>query len=127
MRDLHSNIGVVAAVAPAVLNASNTSAAIDLAGFEGATVVINTGAVAGSGNMTPKLQHSDTTTSGDFVDVPAGMLIGEFPAVMEASSVYKVGYNGDKRYVRTVLTLNSGTSVAAGAVVVKSHPRRASI
>jgi hypothetical protein len=124
-RDLKNNIKPVAAVAPAVLTATNTSAAIDLLGFESAAVSILTGAIAGDGNFTPKLQHSDTTTSGDFVDVPAADLIGEFPSVLEAASSCCVGYKGGKRYVRTVLTLNSGTSIAAGASVILGHPRSA--
>lgn len=33
----------------------------------------------------------------------------------------KVGYIGNKRYLRTVLTKNGGTSIAAGAVVIKGH------
>ncbi|MFG1417022.1 hypothetical protein V5F38_04290 [Xanthobacter sp. V0B-10] len=121
MRDLASNIAAVQAVAPAVLTATTTSAAIDLADFDAAAVIINTGAIVGAGNFTPKLQESDTTTSGDFSDVAAGDLNGAFPAALAAASTYKVGYRGAKRYVRLVLTLISGTSIAAGAVIVKAH------
>lgn len=122
MRDLASNISAVAAVAPAVLTATNTSSAIDLKGFNSAAVIINTGAIGSSGNFTPKLQESDTTTSEDFTDVAAADLVGTFPTALAAASVYRVGYIGRKRYVRTVLTLNSGTSIAAGVVIVKGHP-----
>jgi hypothetical protein len=121
MRDLASNISVVSAVVPATLTATNTSAAIDLQGFDAATLLINTGAIGGSGNFTPKLQHSDTTTSEDFADVPAAGLIGTFPAALAGSTVYKVGYIGNKRYIRTVLTLNSGTNIAASAQIVRSN------
>lgn len=121
MRDIASNIGVVSAVVPQVLTASNTSAAIDLQGFDAAAVLINTGAIAGSGNFTPKLQESDTTTAGDFTDVVSADLIGAFPAVLAASTAYKVGYVGRKRYVRTILTLNSGTSIAASVQIVKGN------
>lgn len=121
MRDLASNLGAVQAVAPAVLTATNTSAAIDLLGFDSAVVIINTGAIVASGNFTAKLQESDTTTGGDFTDVAAGDLVGALPAVLLASSVVKQGYIGSKRYLRTVITLNSGTSIAAGAVVVKGN------
>jgi hypothetical protein len=125
MRDLANNIGAVQAVAPAVLTATNTSAAIDLLGFESAAVVINTGAIVAAGNFTPKLQESDDGTT--FSDVAAAHLIGEFPAALAADSVVKVGYIGTKRYVRTVLTYNSGTSLAAGAVVVKGNPHTAPV
>lgn len=122
MRDIAPNIGPVQAVAPAVLTATNTSAAIDLLGFNSAAVVISTGAIVGAGDFTAKLQESDTTTGGDFADVPADRLVGTLPASLEAGSVVKQGYIGTKRYVRTVLTSNSGTSIAASVVIVKGHP-----
>lgn len=118
-KDLHSNTGVVPVVAPQVLSATNTSAAIDLKGFDAAMLVVNTGAIVSAGDFTAKLQESDTTTSGDFTDVAAADLAGTFPASLAASSVVKVGYIGKKRYVRTVITKNGGTSIAAGAVIVK--------
>jgi len=124
-RDLKNNILPVAAVAPAVLTATNTSAAIDTLGFESVTASILTGAIAGDGSFTPKLQHSDTTESGDFADVSAADLIGAFPEALAAASAYRVGYQGAKRYVRTVLTLNSGTSIAAAASIILGHPRNA--
>lgn len=120
MRDIANNLGIVQAVAPSVLTATNTSAAIDLIGFDSAVVVVNTGAIAGSGNFAAKLQESDESGSG-FADVPAEYLVGTLPAVLAATSVVKQGYVGNKRYLRTVITLNSGTSIAAGAVVVKGH------
>ena len=121
MRDLVNNLGVVPVIAPAVLSATNTSDPIDLLGFDSAMVVINTGAIVSAGDFTAKLQESDTTTSGDFADVAAGGLIGTFPASLAAASVVKIGYRGFKRYVRLVTTKNGGTSIAAGAVVVKGR------
>lgn len=121
MRDLSHNLGVVQALVPQVLAATDTSAAIDLNGFNSAMLVINTGAIASSGNFTAKLQESDTTTSGDFTDVAAADLIGTLPAVLLASSVAKQSYIGNKRYLRLVTTKNSGTSIAAGAVIIKGH------
>jgi hypothetical protein len=127
MKDLVSKIGLVQALAPAVLAATATAVAIDLQGFNAAMVVINTGAVVGSGDYTTKMQESDTTTSGDFTDVAARDLNGNFPASLEADSIYKVGYNGTKRYIRTVTTKNSGTSIAAGIVVAMGHPSNAPV
>lgn len=121
LRDIVHNIGVVQAIAPAVQTATVTSAALDLLGFGSAAFVVNTGAIAGSGNFTAKVQESDTTTAGDFTDVAADHLHGSLPAVLSANSVAKVGYRGFKRYLRLVLTLNSGTSIAAGAVLVKGN------
>ncbi len=121
MRDLSHNLGIVQAVKPQVLAATDTSAALDLLGFGSAAVVINTGAIVSAGDFTAKLQHSDTTTSGDFTDVATADLIGTLPASLAADSVYKQGYIGNKRYLRTVITKNGGTSIAAGAVLVKGN------
>jgi len=54
--------------------------------------------------------------------VVAGDLLGSLPAGLAASSVYKQGYKGTKRYIRAVITKQSGTSIAAGAVVLRGHP-----
>lgn len=127
MKDLHSNISCIAALGAVVVAATATSAAIDLQGFESAEVVVNTGAIAGAGDFTTKLQESDTTTSGDFTDVAAANLLGEFPASLAADSVYRVGYTGAKRYIRTVTTKNGGTSIAAAITVVRGHPHIAPV
>lgn len=121
MKDTYSDMAVVQALAPAVISATNTGSALDLQGFNAATVVVNTGAIAGSGDYTTKLQESDTTTSGDFTDVASADLIGSFPASLAADSTYKVGYRGTKRYLRQVTTKNSGTSIAAGIVLIKGY------
>ncbi|MFG1340553.1 hypothetical protein [Xanthobacter autotrophicus] len=120
MRDLKNNIGAVQAIAPAVLAATTTGAALDLLGFASATLVVNTGAIVAAGDFTAKLQESDTTISGDFTDVAAANLHGTFPASLAADSVVRVGYAGTKRYVRAVITKNGGTSLAASAVLVKA-------
>lgn len=121
MRDLANSIGAEQVVAPAVLSATNTSGAVDTLGFGSIALVIHSGAIVSSGDFTAKLQASDTTTSGDFADVAAADLVGEFPASLSADSVVKVGYIGDKRYLRTVITKNGGTSIAAGVVAIKGR------
>jgi hypothetical protein len=121
MRDTVHNIGVVQALAPGAIIATATGAALDLRGFESAAIIVNTGAIVGAGDFTAKLQESDTTTDADFTDVAASGLQGAFPASLAAASVVKVGYAGFKRYVRLVVTQNSGTSIAVGAVLVKGH------
>lgn len=123
MKDNFHNIKTVAAIAPAVKTDAENGAAIDLRGFNSATIVVQTGAIAGAGDFGFKLQHSNTTDNGDFIDVPAIDLLGIAPAAeMAASSVYRIGYVGSRRYVRVVTIDNGGTSVAIGAVAVLSHP-----
>lgn len=123
MRDIASNIGVVLALSPAVQAATIKGNIIDAQGFESVAFVLTTGAIVAAGNFTAKIQASDTTTDGDFVDVPADLLVGVQPAALVADSAVKQSYIGHKRYVRLVATKNSGTSIAAGAVAILGNAR----
>ncbi len=127
MRTLHSNIGAVAMIAPVVHTGNNTAGAVDLLGFESACLVVNTGAIDGAGAFSIKLQESDETAGGTFADVATEHLQGDVPSPLEADSVYRLGYIGNKRYLRSVLTRASGTSIALGAVLVKGHPAEAPV
>lgn len=118
MRDLASNIGIAATLVPAVQTATLKGSAVDIYGYESAALVVNTGAIASDGLYVMSIQESDTTTDGDFTEVADADLVGSLPDALGASSVYKVGYIGHKRYLRAVITKTSGTSIAAGAVVV---------
>lgn len=118
MRDIANNIAGRESVRPAVHSASVSGEIVDLRGFDSAAAVINTGAIGGSGNFTPKLVHGNESDLGDGEDVGADDLIGSFASALAANSVYVVGYRVRKRYVRVVLTKNSGTSIAAGAVLM---------
>jgi hypothetical protein len=127
MRSLQPNIDAVQLVAPAVHSGNNTATAVDLQGFESACLVVNTGAIVGAGAFGIKLQESDETAGGTFTDVAAAHLTGTVPATLEANSVYRLGYIGHRRYVRSVLTKTGGTSIALGAVLVKGHPHEAPV
>lgn len=118
MKDIFSGLCVVASLAPAVVAATTKGTHADLRGYRSALLVINTGAIAGDGLYDVKLEESDTTVDGDFTGVQAKDLLGALPDALSASSVYKQGYVGTKRYIRAVITKQSGTSIAAGAVIV---------
>jgi hypothetical protein len=127
MFDNFHDTAVVASLAPAVQAATLKGSTVDLAGYGSAPMVVNTGAVAGSGDYGIAIQHSDTTTDGDFANVTAADLLGAIPATLEDSKVYRQGYIGKKRYVRAVITKASGTSIAAGAVFVLGSPHIAPV
>lgn len=82
----------------------------DLQDYEGdIQIILDSGAAAASGTMTGKIQHSNTTTSGDFVDVTGG----GFTAVAQAASKQVITLNADnlRRYIRFVGTIAaSGTT-----------------
>lgn len=122
MSDLKNNIAAVLALSPAVHSATKADASIiDLQGAGSATVIVNTGAIAGSGDYTVSLRHGDAADLTGDAAASGDDLLGAFPATLAADSSYAVGYRGGKRYVRVVITKNSGTSIAAGAVIVKGH------
>ena len=83
----------------------------DLVAFDGdIQIILDAGAAASSGTMTGKIQHSDTTTDGDFSDVSGG----GFTAVAQAVSKQVLTLNRDalKRYIRFVGTIAaSGTTI----------------
>ena len=122
MSELKNNIAAVLALSPAVHSATKADASIiDLQGAGSATVIVNTGAIAGSGDYTISLRHGDASDLTGDAAASGDDLLGAFPATLAADSSYAVGYRGGKRYVRVVITKNSGTSIAAGAVIVKGH------
>lgn len=127
MRDLYSNIGTRLAIAPAVISAAGEGPAIDTLGFGRIAFGVTTGAIVGSGDFGVKLQHSDTSVGGDFTDVPAGFTDSNTPATLVASSAYKLGYRGTKRYVRLAYTKAGGTSIALAAAAVLGDPASAPV
>ena len=127
MKDGISGLSLVASLVPAVVTATTKGSHADLQGFNAATLIINTGAIAGDGLFVITMQESDTTTDGDFADVDEANLLGSLPAALEANTAYKQGYKGTKRYIRAVIAKTSGTSIAAGAVFALGHPHDAPV
>jgi hypothetical protein len=121
-RDLASHIAVRESIRAAVHNSTVTGQTVDTRGFASAAAVVTVGAVAGSGNITVKLQ--DSANGSDWADVVAADLIGSFPAALVQNTSFRVGYIGAQRYLRAVGTLNSGTSVAFAAPIVLGDPEQ---
>ncbi|MBA3446768.1 MAG: hypothetical protein H0T56_04010 [Pseudaminobacter sp.] len=123
MRDIVNNLGVVPALSPAVQAATATGLAVDLKDYNSLMFVVNTGAIAGAGDFTAKVQESDVSGSG-YTDAAAADVIGSsLVSPLTADGTFKIGYVGNKRYARLVVTKNSGTSIAAGAVAIKGNAR----
>lgn len=127
MKDTYHDHKVVASLVPAVQSATLKGSTVDTQGFGSALLVVNTGAIVSDGLYDIKIQHSATPDDGDFDDVTAADLLGSLPAALEASKTYRQGYRGSLRYLRAVITKQSGTSVAAGAVFVLGHPALAPV
>ena len=130
MRDMASDVSIASTILPIVVNndTEGTGTAVDLQGFESATLIVHVGAsgdtLSGTVLHTINLQHSDTTTSGDFTTVAAADCIGTNGVVIddpaEDDVILKIGYSGTKRYVRafvdTTGTHSNGTPISACVV-----------
>jgi hypothetical protein len=116
MRDIVYKIAAKQAITPAVQAAAADGASIDTLGFNSLAFVITTGAIVGSGDFGVKLQDSDDNAT--FTDVDDDQVKGEVPATLAASTTYKLGYIGFKRYARASLTKTGGTSIALAALAV---------
>lgn len=121
-REMRSLVKCVEAIRPAVFAGNATGQAVDTQGFDSVLFVVSVGAIVGAGNMTAKLQHDDVVGFGTVADVAAEDLVGAFVSPLVTNTVQYVGYRGSKRFVRVFGTLNSGTSVAVGAVAILGHP-----
>lgn len=86
---------------------------LNLSGFGSSAILINFGALTGTGSILAKLQESNTTADVDFTDVNTVDLIGAFVSVTSDTDNISqiVGYKGTKRYIRAVIT-KDGTVTA---------------
>lgn len=125
-KDLYSNFAAVQALASASTSAAGDGLTIDLKGFQSALFLVNVGAITGAGDFTFKVQESDQAGAG-FADAAAADVIGMAPATMAASTAYKLGYRGKKRFIRLSVTKTGGTSIQMGAVAILGHPHIAPV
>ena len=120
MRDLASNIKVVTAIGNATLAADNTPVAVDGAGYNSATLVLDIGSggitFSGTNKIEFVLTHSDddvtytAVTDADMINLTgiSGGIIKSLIAAHASAAVYKFGYRGGKRH-RKLLADFSGT------------------
>ena len=115
--NISQDLGFAQSLHPAArTNATHNGSGVDLAGFEGALVKFDVGAVT-DGTHVPKIQESDDNSV--FTDVAASDLSGSL-ANLASNTPQKQGYIGRKRYIRAVITTSGATTGAiAGATVVR--------
>ena len=134
MRDLANRVVQTAVLAPVVQNATVTSAAIDLEGFNSAMISVATGVegvtLSGSVFWTFILQHSDddstytvVSSSKDVTDgsIDSNGIFLTLDANAETPQVSGIGYIGGKRYLKVVTTKNgtmsTGTPISVNCVL----------
>jgi hypothetical protein len=142
MKDLSNNISPAVSLINAVKTAAGNGTGVDLQGYEGATVLVDVGAegdtLSSSVYFEVSLEHSDDDSTytdcaqADIVDgtISAGGIFLKLDGTANgnpdsAGGIFRVGYAGNKRYVRVVLaktgTHSNGTPL--GAMIVRSSAR----
>lgn len=122
------NLDVAVSLTHAARTTTANGSAVDLQGYQAAVVVINAQAWT-DGTHTFSIEESDASGSG-YTAVAAANLDGSAPAITAAGAqlaTYRVGYLGNKRYIRAVQTITGSPSTGAiiGVQVLRMHPRKA--
>ena len=115
MRDINSEIKLVAGITPVVAtdNTALVSADLDCAGFTGAMALISYGTIADTdATFTTLLEESsDDVTYTAVADADMiGTESGANPLFSDDGKCFKLAYKGQKRYLRLTITpaANSG-------------------
>lgn len=105
-------------------NTTTNGTIIDTQGFGGLTYLLNVGART-DGTYTPAIQHGDDPALSDAATPAADDLVGTTAAaaINTANTVKKIGYVGNKRYVRlNVVSTSVTTGATVGATAVLGRP-----
>lgn len=127
MKDLHNNIKTEVAFDIAAISSDTTTTGniIDLQGYDSAEFVLVSGTLT-DGTYTPLLEEGDAANLSDASAVADAELLGtESAAAFTASednAVKKLGYIGNKRYVRlSIVSASTSSGGTMSAVAVKGH------
>lgn len=124
-KDLHNNIALVHCLTPQAVGTSGIaggrlSSAIDRKGYNSVEFIYSSGASASvADTITPVVYEADATNA-TFTSVADGDLLGTESAItLSAAASKKVGYRGNKRYVKLRLYgTGTATAIIAAAAVL---------
>lgn len=132
MQDLFNNINPNgSALSNASDNTALVSGIIDMQGYDSLTFLIATGTLADvDATFTTLIEDGDDSGLSDAAAVSDTFLLGTEALASftfaDDDSVFKIGYAGNKRYVRCTVTPANNTGAAPLAVIpVLGHPNQA--
>lgn len=135
MRDLHNNIDIKRAISPQAARTDNTaivSSILNRAGFNAAELLINIGAnTDANATFAVLIEHGDDPGLSDAAAVPDSMLLGTEALAGfqfdDDNELRKIGYVGDKWYVRATITPsgNDSGNIFVTAIWLLGQPRSA--
>ena len=117
-RDLYHNLNATQILAPAVYDASQNAAAVDLQGFSACLLLATVGAAGATLSETDKIEleveETDDTDNGPWSDVDDAHL---------SNAVYVTQYRGHQRYCRVVVNLSGthATGTPIGVIALRGH------
>lgn len=133
MRDIASNLKVVQVLGPETLSADNTPIAIDRLGYETLMFTFGIGIGGTTFTATNKVEFVMTHSDDDVTYVPVTVddvqgvasvtagIVKSLTAAHAAADISKVGYVGDRRYVKILAdfsgTHTAGTPISIAAVL----------
>jgi hypothetical protein len=132
MRDLHNNISGVRGISPAAIltaNGATTGQTIDVSEFGSVEFFFQSGAIT-DGTFTVTVYEGDASDMSDEASVADADLLGTEPVFTsaDANTVKRVGYKGNKRYVRAkVVQAGATTGGFISSIVVQGHPKTAPV
>lgn len=122
LRDLKNNHLETTSIGPAAYTADADGAGVDMQGFDSLMFLFIVGTIT-DGTHTPKLQESDDDIT--YTDVGADDIEGTL-AALASDTNQRVGYKGNKRYVKAFVTVAGATTggvYAAAGVQGHAHAK----
>ena len=135
MRDMHNNIKVVHAISPQAIGTTGAangklSSIIDRQGYEAVEFVFQSGASASVADTINPVILEAAATGDSFTSVADADLLGTEAAqklTLSAAGSSKIGYIGNKRYLKIRLYgLGTATAIVSAAAVL-GRPSRAPV
>lgn len=135
LKDLHNNVKVSRAISPISVadNTAQVSEIIDTQGYESLEFVIATGSIADADvTFAVLVEEGDASNLSDAAAVADADLLGTEALAGfqfdDDDSAKKIGYSGDKRYVRLTITpANNASAALMSCLAVQSHPHVAKV
>ena len=134
MRDMHNNISVVHAITPQAVGTSGIaggklSGVLDRRGYERAEFVFSYGTSATVADTIKPVIYESTATGSGFTSVADADLLpassAEAAITLTAAGTSKIGYIGNKRYLKIRLYGTGHATGIVSAALVLGQPSRA--
>lgn len=126
-RDIRLELDVKASLVPQSVGGAVTGTTVDLFGAEAALIVLDAGAATAAATIKVQEAPDSSGSPGSWTDVADSDLIGltgnTSGFATTASSVLKVSYVGNQRFIRVSAT--AGTAALLSASVIRGHLRHA--